>query len=69
MCDEGFYLVEANNTCVPCGVANCYSCANGTTCRVCMPGYGLTNPQGDGFDIAATACHACTKADPNCIRW
>ena len=70
-CVQGFRLDEDSNACLPCEVANCAVCDNSTTCRICMPGYGLANPQPvEGYDYkAATACHACTKADPSCLAW
>lgn len=68
---KGFRLVEESNTCVPCGVSNCAKCIDDTQCRECMPGYGLANPQDvEGYSYkAATTCHACAKADPNCFNW
>lgn len=66
-CLKGYRVDEASNTCVPCSVANCDECNNENKCRQCMLGYGLVNPQGDSIMQYSTACHACAKADPNCL--
>ncbi|PRW51117.1 Insulin-like growth factor binding N-terminal [Chlorella sorokiniana] len=66
-CEAGLRLNESSNTCVPCGVAHCSKCSDDSQCSTCMPGYGLTDPQGESLAQFGTACHACAKPDPNCL--
>ena len=68
-CAKGYRVDTASNACMPCSIGNCSTCDDGSRCSACMPGYGLVNPQRDESFQYSTACHACAKADPNCLAW